>query len=100
MTEIALTTDIRGIYEQALAPATPAPARPEDFGRALQTSINNLNQLRHERDQSVEDLISGRSQDLHGTMILMEKSSVSMQLALQIRNKLLETYNEILKMNV
>lgn len=95
-----LATDIRSLYEHSVAAPTASPMRPEDFGRALQDSFNNLNRLQQERNQSIEDLVTGRNRDLHQTMILMEKSSVSTQLALQIRNKVIETYNEIMKMSV
>jgi flagellar hook-basal body complex protein FliE len=51
-----------------------------------------------EADQSVRDLAVGKRHDLHEIMIATEKADVSFKFLMQIRNKLLEAYQEIMRM--
>ena len=46
------------------------------------------------------ELLSGQSDDLSGMLIDMQKAELSLQLALQIRNKVIDAYNEVLRMSV
>ena len=80
-------------------PAGPLAAqRPDDaqsFGTLLKEAFGEVNRLRHEADRAVEGLASGRQTDIHGTMIAMEKASVSFKLLMQVRNKVIAAYDEI-----
>ena len=81
----------------------PLPAKmkqmPEEaeksFGEILASSIGRVSQLRKEADQAVQALAAGQKTDIHGTMIAMEKASISFQLMMQVRNKVIEAYREI-----
>jgi flagellar hook-basal body complex protein FliE len=53
-----------------------------------------------EADQSIENFVTGKDQDIHHTMVSMEKASVSFELVLQIRNKMMAAYDEIRKMSI
>lgn len=70
------------------------------FRKVLQTSIAEVNQLQHEADRSIEQLIAGRSRNLHETMIAMEKADISFRLMMELRNKIIEAYNEVMRMQV
>lgn len=50
--------------------------------------------------ESVNQLLSGRNVSLHQTMIAMEEASISFQLMVEVRNKLLEAYQELMRMQV
>ena len=67
-------------------------------GRRCRTPWAEVNQLQHAADVAVQEFSLGRSQDVAGTLISVEKANLGFQLALQIRNKLLEAYQEILRM--
>jgi len=51
-------------------------------------------------DQAINDLATGKNQDIHNTMISMQKAEVSFELVLQIRNKLISAYDEIRRMSI
>jgi flagellar hook-basal body complex protein FliE len=52
-----------------------------------------------EADQMAENFAVGKGESLHGTIIAAEKADLSFRFLLQIRNKLLEAYQEIMRMN-
>lgn len=73
----------------------------EGFGKMLKDAINEVNQLTTDADASVkEHLVSGDTQDLHQTMIAMQKAQVSFETMMQIRNKIVKAYEEIMRMPV
>lgn len=70
------------------------------FGSMLKKAISEVNQLRLKADQSVDDLSKGKEIDIHKTIIALEKADVSFQLMMQIRNKAVEAYQEIMRIQV
>ena len=70
------------------------------FRKMLQTSIAEVNQLQNAADSSIEQLVAGRSRNLHETMIAMEKADISFRLMMEVRNKIIEAYNEVMRMQV
>ena len=90
---------------QSLTPLVPQKkGRAEDaqgsFRKMLQTSIAEVNQLQKAADTSIEQLVAGRSRNLHETMIAMEKADISFRLMMEVRNKIIEAYNEVMRMQV
>jgi len=71
-----------------------------DFGSILQSSLDRVGRLQAEADQSLEALTTGRQTDIHSTMIAMEKAGVAFELALQIRNKLLNAYETLMRQQI
>jgi flagellar hook-basal body complex protein FliE len=80
----------------------PGPVKPESasFGELLKKSIQQVNQLQNESNAAVEKLATGQEKDIHNTMIAMEKASVSFHLTMQVRNKMIEAYQEVMRMQV
>jgi flagellar hook-basal body complex protein FliE len=70
------------------------------FGSILKDSINEVNRLQSDADKSILNLQSNQSASLHETIISMEKSSISFQAMLTVRNKALEGYQEVMRMQV
>jgi flagellar hook-basal body complex protein FliE len=67
------------------------------FGKVLQQSIDQVNRLQLEADARINDLATGKQTDIHQTMIAMEKASVSFELLMQIRNKVISAYDKIMR---
>nr|WP_309099346.1 flagellar hook-basal body complex protein FliE [Fredinandcohnia onubensis] len=77
-----------------------ASAVQKEFSSFLKDAINNVNEAQQTSDKMTEKLIKGENVDLHQVMIASEKASVSLQTTLQIRNKVVEAYQEIMRMQV
>ncbi|WP_077617811.1 flagellar hook-basal body complex protein FliE [Bacillus sinesaloumensis] len=72
----------------------------KEFSSFLKDAINNVNEAQQTSDKMTQKLINGEDVDLHQVMISSEKASVSLQATLQIRNKVIEAYQEIMRMQV
>lgn len=70
------------------------------FGEALKEAINEVNDLQVKADQSINDLSTGKVKDIHETMIALQKADVSFQTLMQVRNKIVESYQEIMRTQV
>ena len=76
--------------------ATKNAAGPS-FSDYVKQSLNEVNQKMLETDQAIDDLVTGKNQDIHNTMISMQKAEVSFELVMQVRNKIIAAYDEIRK---
>ncbi|MBI3584296.1 MAG: flagellar hook-basal body complex protein FliE [Nitrospinae bacterium] len=70
------------------------------FGDVLKESIGEVNRLQNEAEKAAKDLALGRAENIHDVMISMEKASVSFRLMMQVRNKIIEAYQEVMRMQV
>lgn len=66
------------------------------FSDAVNDYVNAENQV----SRDITDLSTGESDDLHNLMINIQKSQLSLDLVIQLRNKALDAYNEIMRMGV
>ena len=72
----------------------------EGFADLLQEAVQEVDQLHQASDQQVEKILSGDINDVHSAMIAMQKADVSFQMLMQVRNKLVEAYQEVMRMQV
>lgn len=72
----------------------------ESFGNILKDSIEKVNKIQTEADRAIEGLASGEVKNVHETMIAIEKANLSFNMMLQVRNKLLAAYEEVMRMQV
>jgi flagellar hook-basal body complex protein FliE len=79
--------------------ATPA-AGNADFGSALKQAVGALGQLGAQADASSLSLAKGEPIDLHEVMLNTEQASLGFSMALQVRNKLVDAYTEVMRMSV
>ncbi|PLR84208.1 flagellar hook-basal body complex protein FliE [Bacillus canaveralius] len=78
---------------------TPYEAQ-QNFSAILKESIEKVNEAQQKSDILTEKLAKGENVDLHQVMIESQKASVSLQLTMEIRNKAIEAYQEIMRMQV
>src|SRR5438876_4519233 len=79
------------------ASGTPAGA---DFGSALKQAVGALGALRSKADASSLALAKGEPIDIHEVMLHTEQASLGFSMALQVRNKLIDAYQEVMRMSV
>lgn len=72
----------------------------EDFGKILSGSIEAVNKLQQEADSSVAKIAEGKSDDIVGTVLALEKADQSLKLMTEVRNKVIEAYNQVMRMQV
>jgi flagellar hook-basal body complex protein FliE len=70
------------------------------FGDVLKDAISTTDSLQKESNVEIQKLMSGESQDLHSTLIAVQKADLSFQMMMQVRNKLVQAYQEVMRMQV
>lgn len=70
------------------------------FGTVLKDAISTVNELQKQSNQEIEKLMTGESEDLHKTVIAMQKADLSFQMMMQVRNKIVQAYQEIIRTQV
>ena len=72
----------------------------EGAGKFFSELVSKVNDIQVQSDKSVQGLASGENKNLHEVMISMEKASISFQFMSSVRNKALEAYQEVMRMQV
>ena len=71
-----------------------------DFLRTLKGFMSEVNQLQKEAGESINRLASGDINNIHDVMVAVEKANVSFELMMEIRNKIIEAYHEVMRMQM
>lgn len=77
-----------------------SPNAGPGFKELLQEQIDQVNQLQNDARAAIEDLAAGRRNDIESVMIATVKADTAFRLLLQVRNKVLDMYEEIKQMRV
>ena len=79
--------------------STPVSNRPTaSFGDAIGQFVGQANQDQLQADQSIKQLVEGKSDDVQQVVMAVAQADMSFQLFMEIRNKLVDTYNELMRM--
>ncbi|MBT9153151.1 MAG: Flagellar hook-basal body complex protein FliE [Firmicutes bacterium] len=88
----------------AISPVNQVAATTKQEGGNFAAELNNalaeVNALQVRADDMATKLVLGQIDDVHEVTIAMEKAALSLQLAVQVRNKVVEAYQEIARMQV
>lgn len=70
------------------------------FGKMLAEALDGVNGLQKDAEKTSLDLAAGKIQDISQVTIATEKAAVALQLTMQVRNKVVDAYQEIMRMQV
>lgn len=80
-------------------PAASQDARP-GFADHLKASLNLTNELQATSHTAMQELAAGQNGNIHETLLAMNKAEVAFKMVMQVRNKLLNAYQEVMRMQV
>ncbi len=98
-----------GLDKRPTQPAMPGPAglqpdaqQPQEisFRESIRNFVHDVDGMQKDAGQKVQDFIAGEISDVHDVMIAVEKATTSFQLLMELRNKILDAYQEIKRMQV
>ena len=87
------------IQPDRLAP-TRAPAGGSSFSDVLTNAISEVESSRSDANRAVEQFLAGDGDDLHSTILASQRAELEFQMFLQMRNKVVSAYQEIMKMQM
>ena len=96
----AVNPALKSIAQQATDNLPKNTEKSEDFGKMLMDVIKEVNASQTEAKDMQNAFMTGQQVELHELMISMERAGIAFELTLQVRNKLLEAYQEIARMQV
>ena len=70
------------------------------FGETSNQAVRDVNALQGEAGKAVQRMVSGEESDIHNVMVAVEKAKTSFELLMEVRNKTIDTYREIMRMQV
>lgn len=72
----------------------------ESFGGILKEQMANINNLQAQANEAMQTYATGGEIELHNVILAAEKADLSLQLGMQVRNKLIAAYQEVMHMNI
>lgn len=79
---------------------SPTAKLASDIGKSFSGGITELNTVERQSEKDIETFASGGDISIHQVMISAQKSQLAMQMAIQLRNQMLNAYNEFKNMSV
>ena len=96
------------MIQGGLKPAGIEPRQPDDgkqttggsFGSVLKDAIMDINKLQTDADKAIAKVQLEDAGSIHDAMIALEKAGISFQVMMQVRTKILDAYQEVMRMQV
>jgi len=96
--------DITGIHTPAMPQGKFSHSAKDTaetgFATVLREAVEAVNHQVQDADTTARDFVVGRAQSVHDTMLALEKADISLRLLTQVRNKAVEAYQEIMRMQL
>jgi flagellar hook-basal body complex protein FliE len=82
-----------------LAPGASDPSQ-KTFADTLKDAVGTVNQLQVDSDKQAQMLATGKTTDIPEVMMAAEKADIALRMMVQVRNKIIEAYQDVMKMQV
>lgn len=79
---------------------TKEASKKNSFYDMLEKSLEETNNLQKTADRASSDLATGKSENIHETMLALSQAELSFNLMVQVRNKVLESYQDVMRMQI
>lgn len=71
-----------------------------DFATTLKTALNKISEAENESNAKTELLVQGKFDNLHDVMVTAQKANITVETAVQVQQKVIDIYNEMMRMQV
>lgn len=95
-----IKTKETGLTNKELVSLVEEQEQDSSFQKTLSGFINEVNDLQTKANASIENLATGKVENVHEVMIAMAKAEISFKFMMEARNKLVETYKEVMRMQM
>lgn len=94
----AMGNRAQSVEQKVAKSLAKAPKPAKDFSETLTDSLEGVNNMQSEKKKMIEEFASGKSQNVHELMITMQKAGLAMQMTGAVRGKIMQSYQEIMRM--
>lgn len=95
--DISIDTHLKSLFPEA---GVQNKGNDTGFADMLADAVSQTNEAQLDADKAAVALQTGKAENLHEVMLSMEEADISMRLLVQMRNKALDAYQEIMRMQV
>jgi flagellar hook-basal body complex protein FliE len=99
VTDLKIQNHLENLTGKGLKPEKVVHDPLSDFKKVMQGSIQEVNSLLNQADRTTQEMVLGK-QDIHQAMVNLEQANLSLRLMLQVRNKMISAYEEIMRMQI
>jgi len=75
-------------------------SKTAQFGSMLDSAIATVNQAQNDSTQSIQKFLTGQGEELHNVALATQRAELALDLGIQVRNKVVSAYQEIMKMQL
>lgn len=86
--------------ENQNSPLAPPSGDGLSFKDVLGSAINEVESVRNDANQAAERFLAGDGEDLHSTILASQRADLEFQMFMQVRNKIVSAYQEVMKMQM
>lgn len=91
---------LTGVNSVSLSNPKPAAGDNKTFGQVLTDILHDVDNLQKDAEKASFRLVTGQVEDLSQVTIATEKAAIALQLTMQVRNKIVDAYQEVMRMQV
>ena len=89
-----------GLTSGKLGGGEPTETSQKSFADTLKEAVGTVNELHKASDKASQELATGRTDNVADVMVAAEKADIALRLMVQVRNKIIDAYQDIMKMQV
>ena len=105
MNDITLSSNLKALQRVGPSKGLSNPGESSgtdgpSFADTLAQSLDKVNTLQEKADVAIQDFITGDTRNIHETMLAVGKADLAFRLPMQVRNKMVEAYQEVMRLQV
>ena len=81
-------------------PTVSPPAGKQDFSQLMKDFVGDVNAMQFKSAHAIDQFVTGEAADVHQVMVAVEEAGIALDLMLEIRNRVMEGYQELIRMQV
>ena len=81
-------------------PAAVATGAASEFGSVLESAVQQVNQTQVDATKSIQRFLTGQGEELHNVALATQRAAVAFDLGLQVRNRVVAAYQEVMKIQL
>ena len=97
---VVLANPATSVQAPALFTAGKDQANGSTFQSIFKGAVDTVDGTQKQANQAIEDFLSGNTEDVHSTVLATQRAELTFELFMQVRNKMISAYQEIMRMQV
>ena len=96
----SLLNNPTGLVPSTTAAVSAPVSKTAQFGSMLNSAIATVNQAQNDSTQAIQQFLTGQGEELHNVALATQRAELALDLGIQVRNKVVSAYQEIMKMQL